>query len=268
MLKGRNKKNEKPANGEVKETGSEANQLPLFFKQPHVLQSDRHKKAGVRQDKGMGFAKKTNSIIVTTAEFVEAAKYYPIVFTTGDVVTPAVMVGLEQDNYYVDAKGAWKEGIYIPAYARQYPFVFVEVPNSDQLTLCIDEGADAYTDNAKEENTTKLFEKDGKPTAFTNSALEFCSAVQQQHVFTQGFCKTLKDLDLLAPQEMEAKLESGTVIRMAGFQCIDQEKLRNLPEAKISELHKNGFLPLCYFAVLSMTNWPRLLQLAEKAKAS
>ena len=224
MLKGRNKTNKKAngaagsTNGKSKENGkdnAEANNLPLFFKNPKVLNSDNHKNAGVKQDLGMKFAQKTNSIIITSAEFVEAAKFYPIVFTISDTPTPAVMVGLEQENYFVDAKGHWKDETYIPAYARQYPFVFVQAPNSDELTLCIDEAADSFAANAtKSDKTMRLFEKDGKPSQFTNTALEFCAAVQKQHVYTRAFCEAVKALNLFTPQEMEAKLESGKVTRL------------------------------------------------------
>jgi len=241
--------------------------LPLFFKNPQMLSPERHANAGILQDKGMGFARNTNSIIITTSEFVEAAKFYPIVFTQNENPAPVVMIGLEQNNYFVDSKGVWKKDAYIPAYARQYPFVFAETPGSDKLTLCVDEDAEHFTQNVQGENTPRLFEKDSKPSQFTNSALKFCAGVQKENAFTQGFSQAVQENNLLQPQEMEAKLASGKVIRLNGFQVINHEKLLNLSSNKITELHKNGFLPLIYFMILSMSNWQRLIMMAEKAAA-
>ena len=172
-------------------------------------------------------------------------------------------IGVDLD-YFVDAKGNWKDDTYIPAYARQYPFVFVERPEEKQLTLCIDEGAEHYTASAKDQKTARLFDKDGKPTQFTNTALEFCGTMQKNHLFTQQFCKTLQDLNLVMPQQMEGKLESGRSVRMGGFQSIDQQKLYALPDAKIMELYKSGYLALIYFALLSMGNWPRIARMIKK----
>ncbi len=248
----------------AKQQAANNNDLPLFFKNPQMLNNQRHKNAGILPDKGMSFARDTNSIVITGAEFIEASKYYPIVFTTGKVLSPAVIVGLEQENYFIDAKGVWQEGTYIPAYARQYPFVFVERPEAQQLTLCVDEDSVHYTSSAKDSKTARLYEIDGKPSAFTNSALEFCGALQKEHLTTQEFCKTLQELDMFMPQQMEGKLKSGRAVRMAGFQSINPAKLDSLPNDKIIELYKKGFLALMFFAISSMGNWNRLARMANK----
>ena len=112
--------------------------LPLFFKKPAPLDLKRHAKAGLLPSQDIAFAATTNSIIINAIEFFEATRQYPIVFTQAETPLPAVIVGLEQKNYFVNDKGRWKEDAYIPAYVRKYPFVFMDVPERNEFLLCID----------------------------------------------------------------------------------------------------------------------------------
>lgn len=234
--------------------------MPLFFSNPAVLHPNRHAEAGIRVNLPLAFARATNSIPLTVAEFIEVAKFYPIVFTCDDPIVPVALVGLERDNYFVGKDGRWKESTYIPAYVRKYPFVFFELPESKKLTLCIDEDAPQFTAKAKG-NDIRLFEK-GEPSPFTRNALAFCAAYQGQHDLTRQFCAKLKELGLLVPNRSDANLITGRTISLGGFQVIDQEKLQKLPADMVSELHAHGWLPLMYYTLLSTSSWRNLVDMA------
>ncbi|MDE3015724.1 MAG: SapC family protein [Pseudomonadota bacterium] len=267
MFNGTGKRAERGAEAdapEITDAPPKTPEFPLFFSKPSVINSERHARAGIRANLPPTFARATNSIPLTVGEFIEAAKYYPVVFTGNDPVMPVVIVGLEQNNYFVGQDGKWRENTYIPAYVRKYPFVFMETPGSDQLTLCIDEGAPQFTARA-EGDDTPLYEA-GKPSAFTRNALAFCTAFQEQHALTRQFCSKLKELNLLAPNRSDAKLDTGRMIQLGGFQVIDQEKLGRLPGDTIGELHKQGWLPLMYYALLSTSSWRNLVNLAAESE--
>lgn len=237
------------------------NVFPLFFTKPIAVSSDRHAEAGIQLNLPPEFARGTNSMPISIMEFIEAAKYYPIAFTTGDQPTPIAIVGLEQENLFLASDGKWRQDVYIPAYVRKHPFVFAEDPSSDTLTLCVDEDSPYFMKNAKGDNTVRFFEGD-KPTAYTNDVLAFCKAFHEQFLLTRQFCAILKELDLLEPNRSDIELPSGRKIALGGFQLIDQKKFEQLPEAKIYELHKQGWLPLIHYTFLSLSNWRRLLDLA------
>lgn len=233
---------------------------PMFFANPQVITLEQHANAKLRPNITMAFARSTNSVPLTAADIAEASNYYPIAFTQADPIIPVAIVGLEQTNYFIDKAGKWLEGCYVPAYVRKYPFVFMEMPDSDQLTLCIDESALTF-DGAAE--GVKLY--DGKePSAFTKSALEFCGAHQEQHKFTAAFCDMLKEKNMLVPQRSDVELASGRMIQLGGFQLIDLEKFNALSDADIVDWHKRGFLPLVYHIIQSHSNWRNLLELANK----
>jgi hypothetical protein len=259
----------KNATNPKKESESPDN-LPLFFKKPVPLDMKRHAKATLLPTQDLSFAAKTNSIVVNAVEFFEAAKQYPIVFTQGENPLPAVIVGLEQKNYFVNSKGQWEKGAYLPAYVRKYPFVFMDVPDRNQFVLCVDEGASQYKENGGGKEALPLYNKEN-PSDLTRNALEFCTAYHNHHQLTRRFCEDIKRADLLTPTRSDARLSSGREIHLGGFQAIDEKKVAALPDETILEFFKKGWLPLIYAALMSSSNWKKLVDMAaelEKAKAN
>lgn len=235
--------------------------LPLFFRQPRALDAGRHAKASVSPTNSFAFACETNSIPLNTIEFIEAVKHYPIVFTGGDMPTPVAVVGLERGNYFVQADDSWKAGAYVPAYVRQYPFIFFEESRQKKFYLCIDESAPNYHPGAYE-GATPLYTGEGKPSALTDHALKFCTAFYQHHVITRNFCADLKKYNLFVPYQSEARLASGKKLGLSGFQIISEKALNELPDKTFREFRKKGWLPFIYLVLASTSNWKRLADMA------
>lgn len=236
--------------------------LPLFFKKPTPLDVKRHAKAGLLPVQDLSFAASTNSILINAVEFFEAAKQYPIVFTQGDTPLPAVIVGLEKQNYFVNDKGEWKKDTYLPAYVRKYPFVFMDMPERKEFLLCIDEAAPQYKEKA-DKDALPLY-KDEQASELTKNALDFCTAYHNHHQLTRRFCKDLKDADLLTLTRSDAKLYNGREIHLGGFLAIDEKKFNALPESTIIDFFKKGWLPLIFAALMSGSNWKRLVDMAAE----
>lgn len=242
--------------------------FPLFFKKPTPLDAKRHEAAGLLPPEDLSFARDTNSILINASEFFEASKYYPVVFTAGENPSPAVLVGLEQENYFVSPKGQWQEGTYIPAYVRKYPFAFMSVNQKDgeKLVLCVDEGASSYQEKASKKASP--FFSDDKPSELAKNAMDFCVAYQNHHTQTQQFCEAIKAAGLFSPTSSTAKLENGREIRLGGFQMIDEKKVSDLPDDVVIDLFRKGYLPLIYAALMSASNWKKLANLASTKEPS
>jgi len=253
-------------------TGAEqapVSDLPLFFKKPVPLDVTRHAKAALLQSQDATFAVATNSIVVNVAEFFEAAKYYPIVFLQAESPLPVAILGLEQKNYFVNSKGRWKDGTYVPAYVRKYPFILMDIPERKEFALCIDEAAPQFKASGAKGALT-LFEDD-KPTEATRNALEFCTAYQNHYQITRAFCEGIRDAGLLMPTRSDIKLANGREIHLGGFFAIDEKKVGELSDETIVDFHKKGWLPLIYASLISYSNWKLLVDMAseeDKSKAS
>jgi hypothetical protein len=254
-----------PASSVTDEKNNPQGNVPLFFERPVPLELPRHAKAGLFPSRDYSFTASTNSLLINGVEFVEAAKNYPIIFTLGESPIPAVILGLEGQNYFVDKEGGWQEDSYIPAYVRKYPFIFMDMVGQNQFALCIDEAAPHFKIDGGPD-TLPLYEGN-KPSALTTNALEFCTAYHNHHIMTRSFSEALKKANLLIPSQSNAILFNGRKIDLGGFQIIDEKKFNALPDKTILEFRKKGYLPLIYFALMSATHWNKLAQMAGKRES-
>lgn len=120
-----------------------------MYKNVKLLSKD-DKNLKVDAIKGFRYAKKLTQCIITVDEFFKAAKSQPIVFAKNESgkYFASTLLGLEKEtNNFVNGKGEWIKGEYIPAYVRRYPFIFIQ----DGQTLAL-----AYDSDCKEINEKKV----------------------------------------------------------------------------------------------------------------
>lgn len=236
---------------------------PQFYVKPVAVNRERHAGKSLF-DAGYGFAAKANAVALNAVELAHAARSYPIVFATSAPAFPIAVLGLrEQQNLFLNAAGAWREGTYIPAYLRRYPFIFAQSPGSDQLTLCVDETAPHLVDG----KDRPLFE-DGKPTAHTDNALKFCMAFETEREKTVPFAKALDQSGILVENRADVNLAGGEKLQIGGYRIIDQAKFDALPDATILEWRRQGWLAPIYAHFMSMGCWQPLLNLMTPKTAA
>lgn len=231
--------------------------LPLLYKTPRPLSTERHADKSLAARADYRFAAEATAIPINTVEFSMAVKHYPIVFTPDSPPVPVAVVGLKQGtNLFVGADGAWRPHTYVPAYVRRYPFIFMTGPDQLQYALCIDEASDLIVDG-----TERPFFEDGKPTQLTQDALKFCSAFQGLFEATREFGAALAEHDLLVENRADIKLKSGDRMQLGGFRVIDEGRFNALPGDTFLEWREKGWLPLVYAAFASASNWSLLVDI-------
>lgn len=239
-------------------TATETPALPMFYKSVRPLDMERDANLYVSAPKHFKFADGTNAIPLLADEFPMAAAHYPIVFAAGPSPVPAAVVGLQSDsNLFLDEEGQWIGGSYLPAYLRRYPFLLMDDPEQKQYVLCIDETSDMLADKGE----YQLF-KDGKPTAFTQSAMNFCATLRQQGEATDEFTKALKEYNLLMNYDTQIDMPDGSKLQLAGFQVIDPKKFDMLPDSEYLAWRRRGWIGLIYAHLLSSHRWQNLIALS------
>lgn len=226
-------------------------QLPLFYNDLMPLNSRDHASWKSRTTDKAPWLAGFHAVPVTAEEFPSAARNYPIIFSSGDNPVPLALMGLNEGiNVFVDDEGKVTSPVYIPAYARRYPFLLAKLtPNSNDLSLCFDPTCDIIGESVEGD---LLFEGD-KPSEATNNALKFCEGFEQAGQRTSAFIDELKKHGLLMDGEVAIQQPGNDrpyIYR--GFQMINQEKLREVRGDVLRGWNQNGLLPLIYAHLFSL----------------
>jgi len=228
-------------------------QLPLFYKDLLPLNSRDHADWKARSLESAAYLASTHAIPLTSDEFVDAQRNFPIVFTAGDNPLPIALFGLNEGvNTFVGEDMKIMEAIYLPAYARRYPFILAKLqPGSEDMSLCFDPSANLL---GKFDEGLALFNADATPTEYTQGVLEFCRRFEEAGHRTKLFMEELAKLDILMDGEIAITRNDmpDKPFIYRGFRMVDENKLRELPAAKLEELSKNGMLMLIYAHLFSL----------------
>lgn len=244
-------------NGQDKETSN----LPLFYKDPAPLDASKHAKLALKKDFGLSFASHVNAVPVNFIEMPQICHFYPIAFSPDENATPVAIMGLrDNENLFIDADGSWLKDTYVPAYIRRYPFIFSEMPESDQLTLCIDMNQGVIEEGGEQ----TFFDKEGKATQLAQNALEFCKSYHAAAQQTLEFSRALAESGLLAERQAEINVGDNKKISFSGFRIIDEKKLAEISDKDFLEWRKKGWLPFLYSHLFSGAQWQRLTSLLNE----
>jgi hypothetical protein len=236
--------------------------LPPLYQRVRPIEPARHAEWGIADLRSYTFAAKSRAIPITGAEFPTAARDYPSVFVTKPTPMAAILVGLRPDeNLFVDGKGTWRPGSYMPAYLRRYPFLIAQSPDGDRLILCVDEGSELVSDKAP----LRFFE-DGKRSKYLDRMLQLGADIHRDQVRTAQIVLLLEKLGLLIERRIEVGLPGGERIGFQGFGVVDERKLNELPDDKFLELRRSGGLGLVYLHLVSFANLRQLGDIAAERK--
>jgi SapC len=234
----------------------------LFYKQPEPLNSDVHGNLGITPDNEHPFlfAKNTQMVPITVSEFAAVCLCYPIIFA-GTERIPAAVMGLQKDhNAYINEDGILPDGMYVPGFIRRYPFVpATNNGDPENLMVCIDRASPIINDKPEQP-----FFVDGKPSDFTNRAIEFIQTYEAETLGTRNFVKAMEELDLFETQDVSIPQagEGNTAVvqqKIGEFLGLSAEKFGKLSAEKLLELRDNTGLLAIYAQMISQANWQRLV---------
>jgi len=241
----------------------------LFYSQPDVLRFPQHGKLGIKREGHYKFAAEAVAIPLTVAEFAAAGRAMPIVFAQGDEALPLAVSGLSAGrNLFIDSEGAWRPGLYIPAYLRRYPFIAVQAGNGPQM-LGIDTASSLVVPEADGETTERLFDEAGAPTPRAEAAMALSEAYAAEHEATRLFSAALVRHNLLVPRSAELRLTAPAAgatgeappvsSTLTGFQIVDEAAFRALPADVVTDFHVRGWLGSIVLHLASQLSWQTLL---------
>ena len=229
----------------------QASGLPLFYNQLVPISLEDHGTMRARRTEKAAWLAGQHAVPLTVEEFPIAQRHYPIVFSLGDNPVPLGLMGMSEGaNVFVADDGAVERDVYVPAYARRYPFMLAKLtPQSEELSLCFDPTSDLV---GNFDEGSPLFEN-GEPSEHIRNTLGFCEQFEIAGNKTASFVQELMKHDLLMDGELTFNrddLPKPMVYR--GFKIISQEKLRDLRGDVLRTWNKNGMLPLIFAHMMSL----------------
>ena len=235
-----------------------------IYKNPIFINSIAHKSLKVAPVTNFGFAKGLNSVLTLGQEFLEAAKFYPVVFTKtpdGEII-PVAILGLRNDeNLFVDGKGNWKDGAYVPAFFRRYPYILANNMGQDgSFAVCVDSDYEGYG----KKNGMVLFDENGAQTEEFTRVIEFLRNYQTQFEVTKNLVKLLTEYNLFKDVSANITLPAGEKLGFAGLMMVDEEAIFKLEDDQILNLVRIGYLAWIYAHLYSLSNFRSLMTLADK----
>ncbi len=226
-------------------------QLPMFYNDLIPLNSNEHLDWSTKPLENANFVKNQHAVPVTSDEFVQVSRHFPIIFSAGDRPVPLALMGMNEGvNIFVDDEGKFNAPVYLPAYIRRYPFMLARLsPDAEELSLCFDPtsgGVGAFDDGMK------LF--DGtEPSQTTKDILGFCEQFEQAGARTQAFVDELIARELLMDGEVAINQQGNDQpFIYRGFKMVNEEKLRELRGDELRKMNQNGMLPLIYAHLFSL----------------
>jgi len=217
--------------------------LPLFYKNLQPLSSSLHANLKISPATTAPYFAQANAIPLTIDEFVAAQRFFPIVFSAGEIPVPLALLGLNEGvNVFVDDEGSPHNPFYIPAYVRRYPYLLARLDEkAEELSLCFDPDSGLVSE---EGDGASLFEGD-KPTEALSTILKFCEDFEIAAQRTSAFVKELMEMDLLIDGEVTIQPnDAPQPFLYRGFRMVDEEKFRDLSGDVLRKINQNGILPL------------------------
>jgi SapC len=225
--------------------------LPLFYKDLMPLNSRDHAGWSSRTTETAEWMVGQHAIPLTAEEFVHASRHFPIVFSIADSPVPLALMGLNEGvNTFFDDEGKITGPVYVPAYARRYPFMLAKLSQeTEELSLCFDPTSDLV---GEFKDGTPLFNGE-EPSDACKATLDFCRNFEEAGFRTQAFVDELIKHDLLMEGEVSIQQEGNeNPFVYRGFKMVDQEKLRELRGDVLRSMNQSGMLALVFAHLFSL----------------
>jgi hypothetical protein len=225
--------------------------MPLFYNDLAPISAAEHAQWQVRSTDKAKWLAGAHAVPLTVEEFPMAQRHYPIIFSSGSDPVPLALMGMNEGvNVFVEDDGKVTSPIYVPAYARRYPFMLAKLrPDSEDLTLCFDPTSDLI---GEFDDGAALFDG-GDPSEACKNSLAFCEQFEIAAQKTGNFVAELNKHGLLMDGEVQLQLDGmEQPFNYRGFGMVDEKKLREIRGDVLRTWNQNGMLGLIYAHLFSL----------------
>lgn len=227
-----------------------------------LLNNIEHKGLKVITEKSSFFGNNITYSLVYPFEFKHVQADYPIFFikdeNTGEFSAIALF-GFEQgENLFLSDEG-W-EASYIPMFIEREPFLigYHQDNNNEKAQPLIHIDMDSPRVNI--DTGIDIFLEHGGNSEYINRISTILKTLHDNKATTELFLKTVEELELIEPLNLDIQLNDGSNNRLSGFYTINEDKLANLSGAQLESINKSGLLHVIYMVIASHANLTSLIK--------
>lgn len=214
-----------------------------------------------------GLGDNVNLALVVPTEFAEVQREYPILFRQNENggLQAFALLGFDADeNLFLDETG-WNAR-YIPAIQARGPFSIglreaSGGPSEPMIMIDTDHPRISRT------NGDPLFLAHGGNAPALERAVHALRTLHAGLQAADAMFAAFHAAGLLAPVNIEIKLDENTTYDLTDFFSISQEALARLDAATLENLNRSGFLALAFCVIHSTGNMRRLIEMKTRRRA-
>jgi hypothetical protein len=202
---------------------------------------------------------------VFVSEFRDVQAHYPIFFQknaqTGQFEVIALFGLAAEENLFLTDAG-WQAN-YLPLSIQRRPFLIGFQENtengvvSEEPVVHIDMDSPRISYNQGE----AIFLPQGGQSPYLQHMSATLMAIHQGHQQTQSFIDTLQQHELIESVEIKVTLDDDSKHAMDFLYTINEEKVAQLPDQVVTDLHRLGYLQAIHMILASMPNMSHLIEL-------
>jgi len=239
---------------------------------PVALSSDQHLALKVIASRGADYGENVHIVPVLADELRSLVLDYAVCLMknpeTGQFGLQALLGFEAGENLFLDGD-EWN-ATYIPIHIRRQPFMVGVAgeegaePTSENTVLTIDMDSKRVQQDEGED----LFNEDGSWTPYLTNVSKLLAAVIPGIKRTEMLIAALSEHDLIEQARVEISFVNGEQRNFEGFYTISDEKLAELSESALKDLHDRGYLQAAYLLLSSVGQVQRLINLKNSQLAA
>jgi hypothetical protein len=225
-----------------------------------IVDSVTHRDLRVLDTASAALGDNVMAALATPHEFRVLQACYPIVFRrdlASSQVSALALFGFENgENLYLQGD-RWDAPCKPLAHAVQ-PFLIGRAEGANdlgQVHIDLDHPRVIRAGNAG----VRLFDEDGRASPLLENAAQMLGDLDAAYRASGAFFAAIERYDLFEPFTLEVPLIDGSKHTLVGFLAINEDKVRALDGAALSDLHRDGHLMPLFMALASVSQFGGLV---------
>jgi hypothetical protein len=245
-----------------------------------LLNNVDHHDLAVAMGHGPEFGDAVNQVLVFPTEWQDVQREYPILFRRGEDgrLQSVALVGLDRDENLFLGNGAW-HARYVPALHQRGPFsigltraedggadgsggepmIYVDLDHPRIVAGGIDAGGIGAGGGAA--GAQAIFLPHGGNSPYLEAVAEILRRIHAGVAASGPMFEAFEAEGLIEPVKLEIALDETTKYTLDDLFMISADRMGAMDGAALARLHGPGFLQAAFWALASLGNVTRLIEL-------